>query len=176
MYLRGVRHVSCAVPLVVVLALGCIPVNRSVRVYEDPFAGRTRAFELVLGDGPITALHATRTRATTKLEVTVTRPGASRASAPEGTVVAFRLGDQTLSLATDETASPLAGALPPRGASTEWRLSLPLSRPQAEQFTRALLRSVRVEIAGDAQQAPVSAEQARAMQNNMLDLLSGDSP
>jgi hypothetical protein len=170
--LRPFRYALLA--LLIVPGGACIPPSTGVRVFEDPFAGRTRAFDVYLDSGHLTAVSVTHTRSSTKLEVTVVDRSAVRSSVPAGTAVEFRLGDQTLSLPTEAESPPIGSADQDGGGVTQWRLSLAPTREQTERFGAAPLRSFRVEIGGSPRQVTLSEERGRTMQQNMQAVLADE--
>ncbi len=176
MYPRAVRptlHYGL-LALLVFPGSACVPPGTGIRTYEDPFAGRTRAFVVHLDGGHLTAVGATHTRASTKLEVTVVDPSVVRTSVPAETAVAFRLGEQTLSLTTEAESPPVVGSSQDSGTVTQWHLSLPLTREQAARFGAAPLRSFSLEIGGFPRQVTVPESHAQTLRDNMQAVLSGD--
>ncbi len=152
----------------------CVPQGTGIRVYEDPFAGRTRAFVVHLDGGHLTSVGATHTRSTTKLEVTLSDPSVVRRSVPAETAVAFRLGEQTLSLTTEAEAVPVIGASRDNGTITQWHLALSLTPEQAARFGAAPLRSFSLEIGGFPHQVTVPESHAQTLQQNMRAVLASD--
>lgn len=170
------RHAlrSVLLALLIAPASACVPQGTGIRVYEDPFAGRTRAFDVHLDSGHLNAVSATHTRSSTKLEVTIADPSVVRTPVPAGTTVEFRLGEQTVPLTTDTEALPVVSSNQDSGAFTQWRLSLSLTREQAVRFGAAPLRWFRVEIGGHPRQVAVPDTHGLTLQQNMQAVLSGD--
>lgn len=172
--IAGGLVVRALLTLLVALGGACIPRNPNVRVFEDPFAGRTRSFETFLDAGRVAAVRGTRTRASTVLEVTVVAEGAVRASAPAETVVAFQLADRVVNVPTDANAAPTGGSQQDGTAVTQWRLPMSPNRGQAEALANGQIRSFRVEIGGSPRTTTLTAEVTRVLQQNLLTLVFDD--
>lgn len=169
------RALPCALlTLGIELGAGCIPRNPNVRVFEDPFAGRTRSFETYLDAERVAAVRGSRTTAATTLEVTVVEPGAVRTPVPAGTVVVFQLADRAVRVATDADAAPTGGNQQDGSVVTHWRLPLRPSREQAEGLANGQIRSFRVELGGTPRPVTLSAEVTRTLQQNLLTLVFDD--
>ena len=168
------RHVVRTLVLLAFMAFGagCPSRNTGMLYANDAFAGPTRAFAIYLDSGHFTAGSATQTRTALKLEVLLVQQGAVHAPAPAGTVVEFRLGDQTVSLPTAAETPPVMSANRYAGVFTQWKLAVSLTREQAERFATAPLRAFRTEFGGMPFQVGLSADDSQTMQEHMRTMLS----
>jgi hypothetical protein len=152
------------------MASGCAGMFESIQVVNDPFAGPTRQFTMMVrGDESSYYFHrlvVKEAQGKVTLQLFVTQTGAVDAVASVGDKAEFLLGGEILTLENATEGHPVAHATQ-GGLYTEWETTFNLSPQQAARFAATPLSAIKAHVAAHQFQVALDGGQATRFQANM---------